>query len=96
MTTLLLPPRYTDDARLIWRAAIAVGWSTIRLPAWNIPLDITTRDLAFYGEPLLAAHVAEVLKLRMVEPKLDWLVSLPNQYLERKVYSTTLAEARAN
>jgi len=94
MTTLLLPPRHTDDSRLIWRAAVAAGWSTLRLPAWHVPSDIETRDLAFYGEPLLAAHVAEVLRLKLIEPRLDWLVTLPQDYVRRKVYASTLGQAR--
>ncbi len=94
MTTLLLPPRHTDDSRLIWRAGVAAGWTSMRLPAWTVPSDLPTRDLAFYGEPLLAAHVAEVLRLRLMEPRLDWLTSLPFEYISRKVYATTLEEAR--
>src|SRR5579883_3109488 len=94
MTLLLLPPRHTDDSRLIWRAAISSGWSTLRLPAWTVPDDIPTRDLAFYGEPLLAAHVAEVLRLKLVEPRLDWLVTVPQEYVSRTVYATSLGEAR--
>lgn len=94
MTTLLLPPRYTPDGQLIWRAAVAAGWTTVRLPAWKVPTDLPTRDLAFYGEPLLGAHVAEALKLRLIEPQLDWLTTVPSEYLRREVKFGTLAEAR--
>lgn len=94
MTTLLLPPRHTPDGQLIWRAAVAAGWTTIRLPAWSVPADLTTRDLAFYGEPLLGARVAEVLRLRLIEPQLDWLTTVPPEYLQRNVRFGTLAEAR--
>jgi hypothetical protein len=94
MTTLLLPPRHTDDARLIWRAAIAEGWSTLRLPSWTVPNDLRTRDLAFYGEPLLAAHIAGSLKVCFVEPQLDWLTTVPFEYLLRKIQFSTLADAR--
>ncbi|MES2692742.1 MAG: ATP-grasp domain-containing protein [Verrucomicrobiota bacterium] len=93
MTTLLLPPRHTDDARLIWRAAIAAGWKTERLAGWSVP-EVSTRDLAFYGEPLLAQHLTQTLKLRFIEPRLDWLVSLPQHYRQREIQFTTLAHAR--
>lgn len=94
MTTLLLPPRHSDDVRLVWRAAVAAGWSTLRLANWHVP-EIPTRDLAFYGEPLLAQHLGNTLKLRFVEPPLDWLVSLPFEYRQRTIQFMSLGAAKA-
>lgn len=94
MPTLLLPPRHTPDSQLIWRAAVAAGWATVRLPAWNVPTDLPTRDLAFYGEPLLGALVAQSLQLGLIEPPLDWLTTVPAEYLRRRIQFSTLAEAR--
>src|SRR5436305_70695 len=94
MPTLVLPPRYTQDSVALWRAAQAAGWETLRLPGWRVPESLRDEEVVLYGEPLFAAIVAEALGLTLLEPPIDWLVSLPQQYRQRTVRCTTLAEAR--
>lgn len=94
MPTLLLTPRYTEDSRVLRKAAVAAGWDCVRLANWRIPDWVADRDLVFYGEPLLAEVVAEHLPTVLLEPPLDWLSTLPTRYAQRTIELTTLAEAR--
>src|SRR6185369_13211264 len=55
---------------------------------------LPTNEVAVYGEPLFAQHVAQTLGLRLMEPPLDWLPRLPALWRGRDVRLTTLAEAR--
>ena len=75
MPTLLLSARQTDDAQLLWRACIELNWKVVRVHDWRVPA-IETKDLAVYGEPLFAHHVAQTLGLKLQEPPLDWLPKL--------------------
>jgi hypothetical protein len=40
MPTLVLTPRYTEDAQALWRAAGRLGWDVQRLTTWHIPEDL--------------------------------------------------------
>jgi len=93
MPTLLLSARQTDDAQLLWRACIALKWEVVRVHGWRVPA-IEAQDLAVYGEPLFAHHVAQTLGLKLQEPSLDWLPKLSAKWRGRDVRLTTLAEAR--
>ena len=95
MTTLILPPRFSDDTNILWRAAIGLGWNIERLQSWRVPESLVgTTDVAIYGESLWANFVAQQLSLRLFEPPLDWLAKLPPQFLGRDVGFCTLQEAR--
>ena len=93
MPTLLLSARQTDDAQLLWRACIAAKWEVVRVHGWEVP-SLPPSDVAVYGEPLFAQHVAQMLGLRLVELTLDWLPPLPARWRSRDVRLTTLADAR--
>ena len=93
MPTLLLSSRQTEDAQKLWRACITEKWNVLRVHGWQVP-DVPPADVAVYGEPLFARHVAQTLKLRLTEPSVDWLPKLPNRWRAREVRLTTLAEAR--
>jgi hypothetical protein len=94
MTTLVLPPLYTEDSIALWRAALEAGWQTERLAGWRVPETLKGRDVVLYGEPLFAAVVAEELGVALLEPPADWLARLAERYRRRAVRHTTLAEAR--
>lgn len=95
MTTLILPPRYSDDSNTLWRASIALGWNIERLQSWRVPEDFRpSAEVAIYGESLWANFVAEQLGLKLYEPPLDWLAGLPPELLGRKIEFCTLEEAR--
>src|SRR6266545_956768 len=93
MPTLLLSARQTDDAQLLWRACIAAKWNVARVHGWQVS-SLAASDVAIYGEPLFAQHVAQTLGLRLVKPPLDWLPCLPAHWRGRDVRLTTLADAR--
>jgi len=84
MPTMLLSARQTGDAQLLWRACIALNWQVVRVHGWRVP-EIETKDVAVYGEPLFASHVAQTLHLQLQEPPIDWLPKLEPQWRGREV-----------
>lgn len=91
---LVLPPRFTPDSIRLWRSATLQGWQVERLEGWRVPPWLRDQPIAFYGEPLFAAVVADQLGVLLVEPTLDWLARLPVGYRKRDVVFTTLRDAR--
>jgi len=55
---------------------------------------ITAKDIAIYGEPLFAHHVAQTLGYALQEPTIDWLPKLSPAWRGRDVQLTSLGEAR--
>lgn len=97
MPTLILTPRFTDDAQALWRAASDLGWDIRRLATWRVPEDILgVPDPVLYLEGLFGPTLAEEFGLQLIEPPVDWLPRLPNEYRKRRVYLTTLEEARTS
>jgi hypothetical protein len=93
MPTLLLSARQTDDAQKLWRACIAEKWEVLRLHNWRVP-RLEATDLAIYGEPLFAHHVAQILGRKLDDPPLNFPPKLPAKWRGRDVCLSTLAEAR--
>ncbi len=93
MPTLLLTARQTDDTQKLWRACIAENWKVERVHNWRVP-EVDAKEVAVYGEPLFAHHVAQTLGLKLIEPPVDWLPRLSPQWRGRDVRLMTLAEAR--
>ncbi|WP_422929163.1 ATP-grasp domain-containing protein [Singulisphaera sp. PoT] len=96
MKTLILAPRFTEDSRALWRAALRLGWGVERLGSWRLTDEL--REIAepvLYLEGLFAPSLAEFLGLRLLEPPLDWLPRLPECYRKRKVSLGTMRQARA-
>lgn len=93
---LLLAPRITDDTKSMWKAALDLGWSVQRVPNWRVPEGIAAdhRQISIYGEPLFAEAVADQLNLVLLEPSIDWLTTVPREYLHREIQMMTLADAR--
>jgi hypothetical protein len=95
MPTLILTPRFTEDAQALWAAASRLGWAVERLTSWRVPEELrTVPDPVFYVETLFGPTLAEEFGLRLLEPPIDWLPRLPKEYRKRWVYLTTLGEAR--
>lgn len=96
MTTLILSPRYTEDAQALWRAAIARGWNVERLTRWEAPPHLLLADVdpVLYVESMMGPTLAEQLGLRILEPPVDWLATLPIRYSRRDIQLSTLGEAR--
>lgn len=95
MPTLILTPRFTDDAQSLWRAAVKLGWTVHRLPNWRVPEHIRDcEEPVLYLEGLLGPTLAEQFGLQLTEVPENWLVALPHEFKLRNVRLTTLGEAR--
>lgn len=68
-----------------------------RLASWRLPESLYQLEgnICVYGEPLFTGHVASSLGLTLLEPKLDWLTTLPETYVQRSIHAMTMGEARA-
>ena len=63
---------------------------------WRVPEGLvkTDRPVIIYGEPLFAEAVCDQIGLVLLEPPVDWLTTVPRDYLSRDVEILTLGEAR--
>lgn len=93
MPTLLLTARHTEDTQRLWRACVQNGWKVARVHRWQVP-EVSTSDVAVYGEPLFAQHVTQTLGLKLLEPSVDWLARLGQRWAGRKVRLCSLRKAR--
>ncbi len=94
MTTLILPPRYTEDSIALGQAAGRAGWDVERLAGWRVPEWLAGVDAVLYGEPLFAAVVAQSLNVALLEPTFRWLAELPERWRRRQVECSRLGHAR--
>jgi hypothetical protein len=95
MPTLILTPRYTEDAQALWRSAIAKGWQVERLKNWRVSAELlSVEEPVLYLEALMAPTVAVQFGLELLEPAADWLPNLAQKYRQRSIYLTNLGAAR--
>lgn len=96
MPTLILTPRFTDDAQALWRAALRRGWDVERLTSWRVPDHLAAvEDPVLYLEGLFGPTLAARFGKALLEPAEDWLPRLPAEYRRRDVRLTTFGAARA-
>ena len=96
MPTLILTPRFSEDAQALWRAAGQLGWGVERLTSWRVPDELrSVPEPVLYLEALFGPTLAEQFGLRLSEPAVDWLPRLPQEYRKRRVLLTTLRAARS-
>jgi hypothetical protein len=96
MPTLILTPRFTEDAQALWRAAGQLGWRVERLTSWRVPEELrAVPEPVLYLEGLFGPSLAEQFGLRLLDPAVDWLPCLPEEYRRRRVELTTLRAARS-
>jgi hypothetical protein len=94
--TLILTPRYTEDAQALWGAAGQLGWNVERLTSWRAPEHLrNVPEPVLYIEALFGPTLAEHFGLKLVDPPEDWLMRAPEQYRKRSVCLSTLGEARS-
>lgn len=95
MPTLILTPRFTEDAQALWRAANRLGWDVQRLRSWQVPDELRSiADPVLYLEGLFGQTLAAEFGLRLLEPPLDWLPNLPEEFRKRRVSLSTLGACR--
>jgi hypothetical protein len=96
MPTLILTPRHTPDAQLLWRAAGRIGWGVERAIGWRVTDELrAAAEPVLYLEGLMGPTLAAEFGLALLEPPVDWLPRLPKEYRKRDVYLTTLGAARS-
>lgn len=91
---LVLSPRYSEDSRLLRRAALQLGWHVERLGGWEVPERLLPRKLIFSGELGYIQVIADKLSWALLDAPVDWLISLARAYRQRSIEMTTLANAR--
>jgi hypothetical protein len=95
MPTLILTPRFTEDAQSLWRAANHLGWNVERLQNWRVPDRLLqVSEPVLYLEALFGQTLAAQFGLRLLEPAIDWLPLLPEEFRKRQVSLTTLGACR--
>ena len=95
MPTLILTPRFTEDAQALWQAAGQLGWGVERLTSWRVPEELRSiPEPVLYLEAMFGPILAERFGLRLLEPAIDWLPRLPEEFRKRRVSLTTLRIAR--
>ncbi len=95
MPTLILTPRFTEDAQQLWRTASQLGWGVERLVNWRVPEELrSVSEPVLYLEGLMAPDIAEAFGLKLLDPAIDWLPRLPEEYRKRKVELIPLKEAK--
>ena len=95
MPTLILTPRFTEDAQALWRAANQLGWNVERLQSWQVPTELRlVPEPVLYLEALFGQTLAAQFGLQLLEPEIDWLPNLPAEFRQRQVSLTTLGGCR--
>ena len=95
MPTLILTPRFTEDAQALWRAANQLGWNVERLRSWQVPDELRqVPEPVLYLEALFGQTLAAQFGLQLLEPEIDWLPNLPAEFRQRQVSLTTLGACR--
>jgi ATP-grasp domain, R2K clade family 2 len=95
MPTLILTPRFSEDAQALWRGANHLGWNVERLKSWQVPDELRqVPEPVLYLEALFGQTLAAQFGLRLLEPAIDWLPNLPVAYRQRRVSLTTLGACR--
>ena len=91
---LVLSPRYSEDSRVLRRAALQLGWHVERLGSWDVPERLLQRKLVFSGEIGYTQVIAHKLSWALLDAPPDWLLHLSWNYLQRSIERKTLADAR--
>jgi hypothetical protein len=79
----------------LWRAATQLDWHVERLRSWQVPDELRSiADPVLYLEGLFGQPLAAQFGLRLLEPPLDWLPNLPEEFRQRRVSLTTLGACR--
>ena len=102
MPTLILTPRYTEDAQLLWRAAGRLGWNVERLRSWRVAEHLKELDwlvhlpAEFRKRSITLATLAEARKgseLAFIKPPND--KSFPARVYQPAELPTDYDEAMA-
>lgn len=79
---------HSTDANLLWQVAVDNKWSIYRIgfnPEDKLKTIPPEFRIAYYGGTLLGQKISNYYNLSLLEPSLDWLLTIPEEYLGRKV-----------
>ncbi|WTJ92431.1 ATP-grasp domain-containing protein [Streptomyces sp. NBC_01537] len=85
----------TSTTGLLAEAAARRGMEVRVLTDGQVLDGLVGRAVHWYGGPLAAGRIANVLGLGLLEPSDDWLARLPEEFTGRRIELTTLSEAWA-
>jgi len=92
---LIVTPNFRGEVPILAKAAEILGWEVYRSPGgWRLPEELKGKEGAVYGELFFCEVVAQQMGWTLHANSLDWLVSLPKEYVKRNIQFTTLAAAR--
>lgn len=90
---LITTPNKHEEITLLSKTAKALGWDVYN-EGFRIPDHLLKQPGAVYGEQFFCEIVAEQMGWKLLSNSLDWLTKLPEEYTNRKIIFTKLAEAR--
>jgi hypothetical protein len=90
---LILTPNKQVDVTRLSQTACALGWSIFDR-GWNIPKHILKAPGAVYGERIFCEVIAEQMGWKLLSNTPDWITTLPEEYVSRKISFTNLITAR--
>ena len=95
MPSLILSSRYTTDSQTLRETAREMGWETLRLDGTEIPdwFDPPDAKIAMFYTAPHAFEIAAQLDRTLLGCPPDWTPKLPQRFLSRELYQTTLVEA---
>lgn len=77
--------------------AKALGWDVYSPPKdrWHLPQEICTNrpELAVYGEKHFCWWIARGINRQLLSNSIEWIASLPEEYLKREVKAMSFADA---
>ncbi|MFO1513640.1 MAG: ATP-grasp domain-containing protein [Verrucomicrobiota bacterium] len=95
MPTLILSSSYTTESKILRKAAESLKWETFRFEGENIPswYDQKNRQHAIYCTVPKAFNVASRLDSILLGCSSNWLPSIPDKFLKRRIQLVDLKHA---
>jgi ATP-grasp domain, R2K clade family 2 len=92
---LLIVPSTNNKDEIFNISAIAkaVGWNVIH-SGWRVPDHIKGQIGAVYGESIFCDVIADQMNWELISNPIEWITTLPEKYVSRKVYCTTAMQTR--
>src|SRR5271165_4242709 len=90
---LITTPNIKSEVRSLINTAQALGWS-VYSDGWRIPDRIKGSVGAVYGEWLFCETIADQMNWKLERNPLNWLTTLPIEYVNREIIFSNLEYAR--
>ena len=87
---LLIPDKADGEREAVANAWTAAGGKVLRLAKFWRPPTLDPRRVRLYGPDTFALVLAEVLGLQLLEPAQDLALSIPKEFLGRKLAASSL------